>query len=55
MEFAQCAFAEKWSGIQQLLCSEHASPAAIRLAFSLIWGMTVMATQLAESDQLVQM
>ncbi|KAH9857903.1 hypothetical protein C2E23DRAFT_801926 [Lenzites betulinus] len=46
---------EKWSGIQQLLCSEHASPAAIRLAFSLVWGMTVMATQLAESDQLVQM
>lgn len=44
---------ETWADIQHVLGSEYASPAATRLAFSLVWGMTVMAHQFAEDDSLV--
>ncbi|KAI0361767.1 hypothetical protein OH77DRAFT_1501023 [Trametes cingulata] len=37
----------KWPDILQVLCSEYASPAATRLAFTLVWGMNVMASGLA--------
>ncbi|KAI0670029.1 hypothetical protein C8Q78DRAFT_1038833 [Trametes maxima] len=38
---------ESWPSIIQLLCCEYASPAAIRLACSLVWGATVMIRQLS--------
>lgn len=41
--------AESWSNVAGVLCSDHHSPAAVRLATSLIFGVNVMFPRVAEN------
>ncbi|KAH9898530.1 hypothetical protein C8Q73DRAFT_685135 [Cubamyces lactineus] len=44
---------ERWHDIVNLICSDYVSPAALRLAFSLVWGLHILTVQLAGHDDLL--
>ncbi|KAI0662697.1 hypothetical protein C8Q70DRAFT_960558 [Cubamyces menziesii] len=44
---------ECWHDIVDVIGSDHASPAALRLTFSLVWGLHILNAQLAGQDNLL--